>query len=1174
MGKESGKKSKKRKSARKPLFVHLRVHSAYSLLEGAIKIPDLVELCAENNMPAVAITDTTNLFGSLEFSLEAAKNGVQPIIGSIVKIITGTDRHGRNETSEMLLLAKNQAGYQNLLKIISESFRASRDNHHPSTQFEMLEKYSSGLIALTGGKGGILGRAILGNQIKIAEDWLKKLHQAFADNLYIELQRHGLEDEKKIEQPLIDLAYKYNIPLVATNDVYFSEHDMYEAHDALICIADGRYVSEQDRRRFTPEHYFKTAEEMSELFSDIPEATQNTLVIAKRCAIMSQARDPMLPDFPTEEGRSQEEELRKVAKEGLQKRLEDQVFKSEMSEEQKKEIAKPYWDRIDYELDVITSMKFSGYFLIVSDFISWSKDHGVPVGPGRGSGAGSVVAWALRITNLDPLRFGLLFERFLNPERVSMPDFDIDFCQERRDEAIRYVQEKYGRDRVAQIITFGKLQARAVLRDVGRVLQMPYGQVDDICKMIPFNPIQPIMLADAIEMDPKLQQARTEDEQIGKLIDIGLKLEGLYRHASTHAAGVVIGDRPLDELIPVYYDQRSEMPITGYSMKMAETSGLVKFDFLGLKTLTVIDRTCQLLRESGVEIDIDHLDFEDKATFEMLSRGDTTGVFQMESSGMRDALRKMKPDSIEDIIALISLYRPGPMENIPTYIARKHGKEKPDYLHPKLESVLEETFGVIIYQEQVMQIAQVLAGYSLGSADLLRRAMGKKIKAEMDAQRDMFVEGAIQNSVTKSKATHIFDLVAKFAGYGFNKSHAAAYAVIGYQTAYLKANYPVEFLTASMNIDIGDTDKINTFRLEALRSGITILPPDINKSGAYFVTEKLEKLQEGKRKRAIRYALGAIKNVGIEAMKLLLEERNQNGPFKDIFDIAHRCDNKIINKRQIESLVKSGSLDSLWKNRRQLFESASLLTRYNQAVVEEKTSNQSNLFGGFSEGVGIPLPILPNIDDWSDEELLANECDAIGFYLSAHPLDKFSRELEFTGVVPCNKIEERISSSGNEINIAGVVTSTTHRATGGRRFAYIILSDPSTSVEISIFNEALISECRDLIEGKRPLLISVDARKDEGGIRLFANRIVLLEEYLKTRSHNIRVHLENTRHLENISNTLKKATTGQGNCRILLIVKTQQNMQVEIALPGSYPLHQAILSELGNIESIAKLTAA
>ncbi|MCB2081063.1 MAG: DNA polymerase III subunit alpha, partial [Rickettsiales bacterium] len=773
-----------------PAFIHLRTHSAYSLSRGAIPVKGLVKLCVEHGMPAVALTDSGNLFGSLEFSLAALDVGVQPIIGCVVNLREASESPWEQKSpppAPMVLLAKDDTGYHHLLKLVSQSYLQGIYQGVPTLTLDTFKGASEGLIAFTGGAEGVLGQHLLARQPERAMEVLEVLKSYFPERLYIELMRHGREVEVQTEPALLEMAYAHGLPLVATNDVHFATPGMAEAHRVLTCIAEGSYISEGAHPYFTPEHYFKSAEEMQALFSDIPEAIANTVQIAQRCAVMSHPRKPMLPGFATGEGRDEAAELRVQAEAGLKERLEEAAYTEDMNAATREEIAKPYFERLQFELDTIVNMQFPGYFLIVSDFIRWSKQHGIPVGPGRGSGAGSVVAWSLQITDLDPLRFGLLFERFLNPERISMPDFDIDFCQERRDEVIQYVRDKYGADKVAQIITFGKLQARAVLRDVGRVLQMPYKKVDGICKMIPFNPLAPVTLSQAIEMDKELQAERERDETVAHLLDIGLKLEGLYRHASTHAAGVVIADRPLDELIPLYSDPRSDMPVTQYSMKYAEMAGLVKFDFLGLKTLTLIDRACKLVRERVPEFDIRAIPLDDKPSYKLLSEGRTVGVFQMESAGMRDALRKMRPDTIEDIIALISLYRPGPMENIPTYIACKHGREKPDYLHPKLEPILKETFGVMIYQEQVMQIAQVLSGYSLGGADLLRRAMGKKIKEEMDAQRESFMQGAKKNHVDPKKAGEIFDLVAKFAGYGFNKSHSAAYGFIAFQTAYLKA---------------------------------------------------------------------------------------------------------------------------------------------------------------------------------------------------------------------------------------------------------------------------------------------------------------------------------------------------------------------------------------------------
>ncbi len=834
-------------------FIHLKSRTSYSPLEGAIKIGEVISLCKENDMPAVAITDSANLFGSMHFSMDCAKAGIQPIIGCILRI-SSDNANDKEAEYKLPVLVQNEAGYNNLLKLVSISYIENEEK--PSyLSFHHLAHYSEGLIALSGGVDGMIEQALITNRREEAEKNLHTLAEIFKDRFYIELNRHGLDAQKNIEESLIELAYANEIPLVATNDVYFSDRDMFEAHDALMCIASGRLVEDDDRPKLNEEYYFKSGEEMQELFSDIPEAIENTVNIAKRCGYMSPCRKPLLPSSSDDDLFDEEKEFERLAREGLDKRLEATNGGVAPLEE--------YKTRLEYELGIIKKMEFPGYFLIVSDFIRWAKKHDIPVGPGRGSGAGSVVAWALEITDLDPLKYGLIFERFLNPERVSMPDFDIDFCQERRAEVIHYVQEKYGADKVAQIITFGKLQSRIVLRDVGRVLNMPYGKVDRISKLIPFNPANPVNLAQAIELEPQLQEEIDNDEEIAKMVEIGLKLEGLNRHCGTHAAGVVIGDRQLDELLPLYKDPNSDMPVVQYSMKYAEEAGLVKFDFLGLKTLSVIAQTVKFIKRRDIIIDIAHLPENDEKTYKMLSKGDSMGVFQLESSGMQDVLQRMKPDTLEDIIALVSLYRPGPMDNIPTYIACKHGKEKPNYMHPLMENILKETFGVIIYQEQVMEVAQKLGGYTLGGADILRRAMGKKIHAEMEKQREVFVSGSVKNNIDKGTASGIFDLIAKFAGYGFNKSHAAAYAVISYQTAYLKAHYPVEFFAASMNYDMGNTDKLGAFIEEAKKNGIDVLPPDINKSYAYFAVE------DG----AIRYALGALKNVGIEAVEEMVRIR-------------------------------------------------------------------------------------------------------------------------------------------------------------------------------------------------------------------------------------------------------------------------------------------------------------
>lgn len=830
------------------MFINLRTHTTYSLCKGAIKIPDLVKKAVACNMAAVGISDCSNLFAALEFSATCKKSGIQPILGCemLVDFAINDNKNLANldieqSLAKLPLIAKNEDGYKNLMYLVSYSYLNRQTGLSPHISFEILKQYSKGLIALSGSVDGILGKLILSNQAKKLQEILANLTTTFAkDDFYIELCRHNIKEENELEDKFIDIALKNSLPLVATNDIYFLEPEMYEAQDILTCVGEGKTFLDLNRKRNSKEQYFKTSEEMEELFSDIPEAIENTVNIAKKCHIMAFERPPTLPKFSNAENFDESEELKKQAKEGLISRLKSKFIIEEIALEQQKLIEEEYFARIDFELSVIIKMNFSGYFLIVSDFIKWAKNNDIPVGPGRGSGAGSIVAWALQITDLDPIRFGLLFERFLNPDRVSMPDFDIDFCQSRRDEVIDYVQNKYGKEFVAQIITFGKLQARAVLKDVGRVLQMPYNQVDRICKLIPFNAIEAVTLEKAIEMDKDLQTAIKEDSQVNKLVNIGLKLEGLNRHASTHAAGVVIGDKPLHEICALYNDEGSSMPAVGYSMKYAESAGLVKFDFLGLKTLTTISETVKLIEKTrGIKIDISNIRLDDKETFEMLASGDSIGVFQIESSGMRSVLRQMKADKIEDIIALISLYRPGPMDNIPTYIRRKHGEEKIEYPHPLLENTLRETYGVIVYQEQVMEIAKVLAGYSLGAADLLRRAMGKKIKEEMEQQRAIFIEGAKKNGVPDKQAGEIFDLVDKFAGYGFNKSHAAAYALISYQTAYLKAHFLPEFLTASINLEIDNTDKINIFLQVARSHKIPVLPPSINDSEAYFSVESL-----------------------------------------------------------------------------------------------------------------------------------------------------------------------------------------------------------------------------------------------------------------------------------------------------------------------------------------------
>jgi DNA polymerase-3 subunit alpha len=1141
-------------------FIHLRVHSAYSLLEGAIHVKDLVKWCKSQSMPAVALTDHANLFGSLEFSLAAMAEGIQPILGCAIFLrpeLSGETRNASQQKPDQLLVyAKNETGWKNLLALVSQSYLAPTGGEAPLLTLEDFEGRSEGLIALTGSIYGGVGKLLLADRNPQAEDYLKKLNTLFSGHLYVELTRHGMVREQAIEKRLIDLAYKHNLPLVATNDSYFVKESMFQAHDAFLCIAEGKYVEEADRRQLTPQHRLKTPQEMVKLFADIPEALANTIAIAKRCSFVAMSHAPILPSFAHDEAQA----LREQANKGLDERLKRYVLTDAMSEEEKTAKAKPYYERLDFEIETIIKMNFPGYFLIVSDFIRWSKQNNIPVGPGRGSGAGSLVAWALSITDLDPLRYGLLFERFLNPQRVSMPDFDIDFCQDRREEVIRYVQARYGHDRVAQIITFGTLQARGVLRDVGRVLQMPYGQVDKICKMVPSNPANPVTLEEAIEMEPMMKAAIKEDAMVKKLVDISLKLEGLNRHASTHAAGVVIGDRPLSELVPMYRDPKSDMPVVQYSMKYAESAGLVKFDFLGLKTLTVLARVLTLLEPRGVKLDLLALPEGDKLTYEMLGRGETVGVFQLESAGMRDTLKKLKPDTLEDIIALVSLYRPGPMDNIPTYIARKHGDESPQYLHPMLEQVLKETFGVIIYQEQVMQIAQLLAGYSLGEADLLRRAMGKKIKSEMEAQRDIFVQRSVERGVKERQAASIFDLIAKFAEYGFNKSHAAAYALIAYQTAYLKANYPVEFIAASMTYDMHNTDKLAIFREDAVQYGIDLMQPDINKSEVLFAVE------EGK----IFYALAAIRNVGVQAMEAVVEERRTNGPYKDILDFIERVPVEAINSRALEHLIKAGAFDKLHPNRNELFSNLDRIMAYGASCQRDKDSQQESLFGAIG-GDGIHKPPLAPADDWSALERLDNEFAAIGFYLSAHPLEGYRNALDAMHIMPSSMFAEKLDTRFREIKVAGIVTGRKFKVSDKGRFAFIQMSDLGGVFEVSVFNEGLLTQQRDNLENGKILLMQVDAKCDDGGVRLIAQKISLFDEAVLQQQERkgqvkFRIVISQTEAVPSIRNLLGESN-GKG-ASVTLRAQTPGHGVADIALPGKYAISPVVLDKIRVLKGV------
>ena len=1141
-------------------FVHLRVHTAYSVSEGAIRIKSLAELCKQQRMPAVAITDTNNLFGAQEFSGAMSGAGIQPIVGLQLAIGRRDGESGglskvlkKPEPDPVVLLAKDAAGYANLMQLTTKAFLETPSGETPQVSFADLVKHSAGVILLTGAVRGPIGRLLVDGQADAAKSLLQEMATAFKGRTYVEIQRHDQPLEKRTEPGFLKLAYELDLPLVATNECFFADASMYEAHDALLCIAGGNYVGQADRRRVTPEHRFKSAEEMRKLFADLPEAVDNTLVIAHRCAVMAEYRKPILPDFTTEPGESQEQALKRIAEAGLRDRL--AVAKIEGEAE------KPYWDGLAFEIDVINKMGFPGYFLIVADFIQWSKQQGIPVGPGRGSGAGSLVAWALTITDLDPRRFGLLFERFLNPERVSMPDFDIDFCQERRDEVIAYVQDKYGAGRVAQIITFGKLQARAALRDVGRVLEMPLGQVDRLCKMVPNNPAKPVTLKEAINSEPRLQAERDGDEAVARMMEVAQRLEGLYRNASTHAAGVVIGDRPLVDLVPLYRDPRSALPATQFSMKYVEEAGLVKFDFLGLKTLTVLDRAVKLLALRDVQVDINNLPLDDPKTYAMLARGETVGVFQFEGSGMRDLLREAKPENIEDLIALVALYRPGPMENIPKYIACKHGREKQEFLHETIEPVVKDTYGVIIYQEQVMQIAQVFAGYTLGQADLLRRAMGKKIKAEMDAQRDTFVQGAMARGVSKDRATYIFDLVDKFAGYGFNKSHSACYAYVAYQTAWLKANHPVEFMAASMTLDMGNTDKLNVFRQECQRLGVSLLGPDINRSQVEFSVET-----DAKGRGAVRYALAAVRNVGAQAMRLVVEQRTAKGPFKNLFDFATRLDTNAVNKRMLENLTKAGAFDQLEPNRARLLSAAELLLKHGQAAAADRATQQVSMFGE-AIGTPIPTPVLPDIDGWLPMDQLAREFEAIGFYLSAHPLDTYGTVLKRLGVISHAEMLRGAGAGEQFHKLAGTVIGRQERVSArGNRFAFVQCSDPSGMFEVTVFTELLVAH-RDLLVPGTSVILHVTVRQESDQTRLTVQKIEALDKLTANIAAGVTIFVNDDKPLDGLKVVLGKAGKGKGPVTLRLHLD-ESGEEAEIKLPQLYAISPQVRAALKAVRGV------
>ncbi|MFN3613291.1 MAG: DNA polymerase III subunit alpha [Rubrimonas sp.] len=1139
-----------------PAFIHLRVRSVYSLGEGAVSLKALPGLCAEAETPAVAVCDANNLFGALEFSETCAKAGVQPIVGCALDLAYAeAERPGDRPPAPaaLALLAQDEVGYLNLMALSSSAYLRADEGPRRIMMEELAER-AAGLICLTGGPDGPVGRLARAGKGPAAQALLQRLATTFPGRLYVEIQRHPeggqtrTPAEAATEPFFVEAAHALDLPLVATNDVHFPDPAMHAAHDAFLCVGAGAYVSQENRPRVTAEHWFKPAAAMAALFADLPEAALNTVEIARRCAFRPRTRDPILPRFAEDEV----EELRRQAREGLAARLAVIPHAAPVEE---------YEKRLEFELGVIEGMGFPGYFLIVADFIQWAKAQGIPVGPGRGSGAGSLVAYALTITDLDPLRYSLLFERFLNPERVSMPDFDIDFCMDRREEVIAYVQRKYGEDRVAQIITFGAMLSKAAVRDVGRVLQLPYGQVDRLSKMIPVEGVKPVSVKRARAEEPRLKEAEAEEPIVKDLLDIAEKVEGLLRNASTHAAGVVIGDRPLVELTPLYRDPRAEMPATQFNMKWVEQAGLVKFDFLGLKTLTVIKGALDLLRLRGLDVDIDRIPLDDPKAYDLYARADTVAVFQVESAGMRDALRQLRPTCIEDIVALVALYRPGPMENIPKYCNVKNGREPLTSIHPLIDHILAETQGIIVYQEQVMQIAQVMAGYSLGGADLLRRAMGKKIKEAMDAERPKFVSGAVANGVDEAKAIEVFDLLEKFANYGFNKSHAAAYALVSYQTAWLKANHPVEFMAAVMNCDLHLTDKLAVYKREVDRLGIPVLPPCVNGSEAAFTV----------RDGAIVYALGAVKGVGPDAMRLIAQERAANGPYADLFDLARRVDLRRVGKRALEMLARAGAFDALDRNRRRVFENLEAVLAHSAASRDEAASEQTSLFGGAQ---ALPAPRLRQVEDWPPTERLVEEHAAVGFYLSGHPLDDYAAALRRKRVLFYGDLAAQAGRSGvATARIAGSVMKRQEKKSArGARFAFVALSDPTAMYEVTVFSDTLAA-CRDLLEPGRNVVLTVEAEPGGDQLKLLCKGVADVDAVAAdAAASGLRVWVRDAGALPSLKARLDDARPPRGRRGgpvEIVLSDAELGAEVELCPPGDFAVTPAIRGAIKAIEGVA-----
>lgn len=1141
-------------------FVPLRVFSSYTMLDGTIDPKAAAKLAKDRAFPAIAITDRNGLYGAMSFAGACKDAGIQPLIGTFLAVAREDAAAGKDPVIDWLgLIAQNETGWNNLCHLVSRAHLGRPIEFEPHVTMADLDGHTDGLIALTGAGEGALVRLLAAGKGEAAVELCARLEALFPGRLYLEVARRNDPAEEAAEDALIDLAYARNLPLVATNPANFADPGGHAAHDAMLCIANSTHIDAPDRPRSPRESWIKSGPMMRELFADLPEALANTLVIAQRCAFSPPKRKPLLPSLAGDK-EGEAAMLIEHARAGLEKRL---APYGELPEDERQ----TYFDRLDFETDVINRMGFAGYFLIVADFIQWAKANDIPVGPGRGSGAGSVVAWALTITDLDPLRLGLLFERFLNPERVSMPDFDIDFCETRRGEVIRYVQAKYGADHVAQIITFGKLKARAVLRDCGRILQMSYGQVDRLCKMVPNHPTDPWTLPRALNGVAELKREYDNDPEVKRLVDLAVQLEGQPRNSSTHAAGVVIGDRPLDQLVPLYRDPRSDMPVTQFDMKYVEDTGLIKFDFLGLKTLSVLKKAVELLKRREITIDLEALPWDDAEVYELLQRGDTVGVFQLESEGMRRTLAAVKPTNFGDIIALVSLYRPGPMDNIPLFGRRKNGSESIEYPHPKLEGILSETYGIFVYQEQVMQAAQILAGYSLGDADLLRRAMGKKVQAEMDAQRSRFVSGCKEHSeIEPAKANELFDLIDKFAGYGFNKSHAAAYALLAYQTAWLKTHYPHEFYAASMCFDMHQSEKLAIFVDDMRRNGVALEGPDINCSEAEFSVEQTD---EG---HAVRYALAGIRNVGEKAMDAIVAERETNGRFASLEDLFRRVPPGSMNRRQLEGLAGAGAFDSLEPNRAKVLANADMLLAVADEAERTRSSGQAGLFGG--EDHAAPSLRLADCPAWPRAEQMAKERENFGFYFAAHPVEQWRAVATANGARTYAALMETGVPGGGRMQammavmVEGVSKGRTRR---GGDFVRADFSDSSGQFSAACFEEALVEPMQAWAKDGTCLLLTVelDAPSPEEPPRVTVRGAKPLEEVKGSAQMQLRLDVLQLQALNDLAALL--GPDGAGTGEVLVRLRTGHGQEPVLRLGRQYHLDSDVAERLASVEGLANV---